>query len=125
MLGSMATKLKLSKAALDYFKKQGAKGGKEKSRQGRMEKLSPEQRTQYRQKGRGGPVGEEGEVMKYETRLIVADVPKAQVYKLNIEADSPEKAAFAANEHWRRNWGRPIADHRNGHPSSRDRPNDR
>ena len=56
----MARKSKLSKAALDFFREQGRKGGK-KSGAARMKKLTPEQRSALAKKaaiarwrGKGG-----------------------------------------------------------------------
>jgi len=45
--------------------------------------------------------------MKYVTKTYISDVPKAQIYALEIEADTPEKASDLTREHWGRNWTGP------------------
>lgn len=42
--------------------------------------------------------------MKYLTKLVIADVPRAQVHDLDVPGESPEDAARAAIWHWNMNW---------------------
>ena len=46
-------------------------------------------------------MGEEGDVMKYRTKLYVANVPQGQPHVLDVEAENAEKAADKANEYWK------------------------
>ena len=50
---------KIPKEALEFFKKQGAKGGK-KSGQARMEKLTPEKRSEIAKKAAAARWGKKG-----------------------------------------------------------------
>ena len=42
--------------------------------------------------------------MKYLTKLVIADVPRAQVHELDVPGESPEDAATPAMWHWEMNW---------------------
>ncbi len=45
--------------------------------------------------------------MKFLTKFIVSGSPKAKRFDMDIEAESPEKAAKLADKYWRENWSGP------------------
>ena len=60
--------------------------------------------------------------MKYLTKLIVPNVPHANTFPYDLEADSPAQAAHKALDHWINAWEGPLPDtgpviYVYGHPS--------
>ncbi len=84
----MAVKKKLPSEVLDYFKKQGAKGGKIGGKR-RLTAISPERRTEIARRGRGGAMGEgeaEGGVMAvYKPEVLSYGSVRASIVQASHE----------------------------------------